>query len=806
MKLNILSASISSALLVLGGQISQAHAQTQAGGVPAADNGIIVTVTAQNRTQQAQDVPISLQIIGSEQINKLAAPNLAEMNGYIPGLSVNAEQPTQPSISMRGIGTGDFGVGTDSPVGMYIDGVYAGKTGGALMNFNDVQRVEVLKGPQGTLFGRNSAGGAISVVTREPSNEQELDLRLRYGNHGKRHAEVLLNDTLSDTVAVRISAVHDASDGFIRDAATGRSLQKGRDAGVRGTVRWNAPGQTKVLLSYEYEKLNHMARAAIGLVAMPAAGTPPVPANSKAFLDPRSAPVYNDAIGNGESRDFNGATLRIEKPLGWATFKSTTAMRRFTSRNLQDNDGTNRISTYLTTENAEKNRSLQQEFRLSGDTGMADWVTGVSFFSEHAQQNSQVNTNTNTLDTVFGNVAGFPVYSLLNGAMMQAGLPFNLFGHSWQENMTVDGRYKAAALYGDVIWHLAPKLNLTTGVRFTRDDKRFSWFSPARNAASLDKTVATLEQLRFFDALVQMGAISAQQRMMVMGALTQNIEFTAPGANVKPLGKANKWSDTSPRAVLDYKLTPESMVFASVAKGYQAGGFNALSVNSTYAPEKVWNYEAGMKNTFREQKLLVNASVFKYVFSNLQSLSLVNNGAPIPTYQVTSSDQSAHGIDFEARWSPLRDVRLNFNSEYLDQTYKHFVTSDGLVLSGQPAGAPKWSMAAGIDYFIRNVAGGDVNLTFQHAYTGATRCNADSLQGRCLVTPKFTVGEARQRSDLRVGYEAANRHWGVALYANNLFDKRYVTGIGNTSASTMGTPYASVNAPRKVGVELRVSM
>ena len=790
----VLSSSISSALLVCTGVAIAAEKAPQ--------ETHVVVVTAQNRTQQAQDVPIALQIINSEQIDKLAAPNLADMDGYIPGLSVSAEQPTQPSMSLRGIGTGDFGIGTDAPVGVYIDGVYAGKTGGAVMNFNDVQRIEVLKGPQGTLFGRNSAAGAISIVTREPGRENELEARLRYGKYHTRNVELLVNTALGDSTALRISAVHHGSDGWLRDAASGASLQHGSDSGVRATLRWDAPARAKVLLSVEAEKLDHLARPAIGLVA----GVPGVPANPAGYLDPRVAPVYNDAINNGETRDFRGGTLRIEVPLGWATFNSTTGVRRFDSRNRQDNDGTNRPTHYVDTENAERNRSWQQEFRLSGATGMADWVTGLSFYHEKARQTSQVNTNTDTLDTIFGNVAGFPVFSTLEGAAAMAGIPAGLLGNSWQEDMNVAGKYKAVAIYGDVIWHLAPRLNLTTGIRYTRDDKRFSWHSPLRSAAGLDESVERLLNLGFFDALVAMGAMSEMDKMMALGAMTQNIEFTSPGASAAPLSKQNKWSDTSPRVVLDYKFNDDMMAYGSVAKGYQSGGFNALQVNATYAPEKVWNYEVGMKNYYRQYKLLLNASLYHYKFSNLQSLALVNNGSPIPTYQVTSSDQEAHGLDFEARWQPARDLRLNLSSAYIDQTYKTFTTSDGIRLDGQPVGTPKWTSAMGVDYWLRDVAGGDINFTLQHAYTGATRCNADALQGACLVTPRFRVGGATQRTDLRVGYEAASHKWSVALFANNLFDKRYVTSIGNMTTGLLGTPYASVNAPRRIGAELRVNM
>ncbi|MBA5636003.1 TonB-dependent receptor [Duganella sp. LX20W] len=768
----------------------------------------IVTITAQSRTQAAQAVPIAMQLISSDQIGKLAAVNLSAMNGYIPGLAVDAEQPTQPKYAMRGIGTSDFGIGTDSPVGVYVDGVYTGKTGGALMNFNDTQRVEVLKGPQGTLFGRNSAGGAISVITREPSQERAGEVHLRAGNHGLAYMDGLLNVPLSDTMALRMTVVDQYSKGWLRDAATGEHLNGNSDWGTRATLRWNAPEQTKVLLSWEHEKLDQKARPAIGLVALPAApGVPTVPVNPQAYLDPRTAPVYNDAIGNAEARDFDGVTLRVERPFGWGTFNSTTAYRHFKSRNLEDSDGTNRINTHLDTINYESNGSWQQEFKLSGKTALVDWVGGASFYYENAHQTSQIGMNTDTLDTVFGNLAGMPVYTLLDGAAQQFGVPAKFFGNSWQESMINRGQSKAYALFADTIWHVAPKTNLTAGVRLTHDDKRFSWYSPNRDAPGLDATLAALNAQGFFPGLVQAGALTPDQLQQVMGALTQNIEFNNPSAATAAVSAHKGWTDVSPRVVLDYKLTPAVMVYGSVTKGYQAGGFNALAVAGKYEPETIWNYEAGVKSYFREQHLLINASLFHYKFSNLQSLSLIGNtGSAIPTYQVSSSNQVATGLDAEARWQATRDLRLTFSSEYINQKYQHFVTGDGVDLSDQPVGAPLWSASAGIDYTWRDAFGGTVNVSAQHAYTGATRCNADALQGACLRTPAFTVGGARQHSDLRLGWEADSGNWGVALFVNNVFDKRYVNRIDNTSAGIMGTPFATVSEPRRIGVELRASL
>ncbi len=767
----------------------------------------IITVTAQSRSQQAQAVPISLQLVTAEQFEKLAANNLADVNGYIPGLVIDADQPTQPGYSIRGIGTSDFGIGTDSPVGIYVDGVYTGKTGGALMNFNDTQRVEVLKGPQGTLFGRNSAAGAISVVTHEPGADFDADGHVRIGQYGERYVDALLNVPINDNLAARFTFVDHKTDGWLTDAATGQKLNAQSDWGMRASLKWEA-GQTKVLLSYEHESLDQDASVAIGIVPVPAAGaTPAFPPNPASYINPLTAPIYNDVQGNRETRDFDGVTLRIEHPLSFATFNSTTGYRHFTSGNLEGNDGTNNIATYLDTNNIESNTTWQQEFKLSGKNDMVDWLTGISFFGESAHQTSQVDTYTDTLNTLSNNLYGLPIYSVLQGAIGQFGLPVNLFGNSWQESMINKGTYRSDAIYGDAIWHLTPQMNLTTGVRYTRDSKDFSWYNPPRSADGLDAALAELNQANFFPTLVQVGALSQAQATAAQGALTQNIEFNNAAATAGRVTMSNSWSNVSPRLVLDYKLTPDILVYGSATKGYQSGGFNALSVAGVYDPETVRNFELGIKSYFRDQHLLINASLFSYKFSNLQSLNLVQNGSPIPSYQVTSSDQVGNGLDFEANWRPTRNWKLSLSSEFIDQTYRNYVSPDGTSLNDQPVGTPRWSVGAIIDYTMHNVASGSLDFTLGQTYVGATRCNADSAyQGTCLSTPTFTVGSAQNHTDGRIGWDADSHKWGVALYARNIFNNQYVEHIGNTSASTLGTPYASISAPRVVGIELHAGL
>jgi iron complex outermembrane receptor protein len=235
-------------LLASAGAHAQAAAPEAAASAPA-DDTQVVTVTAQGRKQEVQKVPIAIQLLGPQDIAKVGAVNLAQVADFVPGLSVDASQPTQPSYALRGLGNGDFGIGTDAPVGVYVNGIYTGKTGGALLNFNDVKRVEVLKGPQGTLFGRNSAGGAISIVTNDPDSQHMVSGLVRVGNYGTVHAEGVLNQPLSEDLSVRFSAVGEKSDGWATNTVDGKKNPQAHTWGSRLGARWSPNDATSVILT-----------------------------------------------------------------------------------------------------------------------------------------------------------------------------------------------------------------------------------------------------------------------------------------------------------------------------------------------------------------------------------------------------------------------------------------------------------------------------------------------------------------------------------------------------------------------------
>jgi iron complex outermembrane receptor protein len=732
-----------------------------------------VIVTSQAREQTVQEVPIAIQVVTMEQINDLAATNLSDMNGYFPGFTVSGDQPTQANYALRGIGTGDFGIGTDAPVGVYVDGVYTGKTGGALLNFNDVQRVEVLKGPQGTLFGRNSAAGAIAIYTNQPTAETTANGLVRVGSYGTRYFEGVANAPLADNFFARASFVNNRSDGWVTNRTTGDKVGDDNDWGTRLAFKWLPTDDTEVTLRWEHEDLDQGARPAFGVIKVPNGTMPPKPPTAATFVDPFDAPLENDAPDN-ESRRFDGGTLHVETSIADLTFQSTTAYRRFKSYNRQDNDGTSNIATYLDTTNAEDNTSWQQEFRLAGESDLFDWVTGASYYYADATQQSDVVTYTDTIDSLIG----APIFG---GS--------GLLGHSWTEITRNGNLTQSGSVYGDAIWHLTEDVNLTTGLRWTRDSKHASWYVPPHSAPDLGPGTPLYDTGNLIFA-------SASQ-------------FASSKVNASDV-----WVDLSPRVVLDYRLSPDSMMFASWSQGYQSGGFDVFSPYGQFDPEHMTNYEIGVKNYFPDVGLTVNASLFYYEFTDLQNISLITTNPDdlVAQYQVDNSDQSAYGLDVDVAYQFNEHLRLFTAAELIDQTYDKKLFSSHLGagtvdLDGEPVGTPVLTMMAGVTYDW-DMFGGIGELTLQGTHSSKTRCNDQSKEEfDCLHTSEIEVGEAKTRVDLRLGWDTSDHKYGAAFVVNNLFDKRYVTSApGGQTTWELGTPYVSITPPRFFGVEFKAGI
>ncbi|MFJ1468166.1 TonB-dependent receptor [Massilia orientalis] len=780
-----------------------------AAGVPdacrAQDVMPVVTVTAQSRSQDIQNVPIAVQTLAGSALRDVGVVNLAGMDAFVPGLSVEPLQSTRPIIFLRGVGTEDYGIGTDSPVGIFTDSVYAGKTGGSLLNFNDVKRIEVLKGPQGTLFGRNAAAGVISIVTNDPVERTEAGGLVRVGTRGAVHTELLYNTPLAEGLALRISAVDQRDNGWVRNTFNGQRMGDDGERGLRATVRWRRD-DTDAILGWEHGVMRVSGPPVFSLTGGKIDFGGPA-----TWVDPRRQPLANDAEPDAQARTFDGLTLRVTTPLRHATLSSITAYRHFNTQNWQDNDGSVNPAAYIGIGNVESNSTWQQEFKLSGQNGALDWVGGVSAYRERATQAQHVDLTTLSLDTLIRHAAGSAPYATLTGLAQGIGRAtgnaalqgLSLAGLPWRESIHDKGEYRAYAVYGDLLWHVSPVTNLTVGGRFTHDDKRFSWYNPPRIASELDARLAVMQQAQLFPTAVALKLLTPQQAASLQAVVARNVEFNNTVSSTSPFPASRSWNNFSPRIVLDRHLTRDHMVYGSWSKGYLAGGFDALGVNGYYDEELVTNTEIGIKGRVRALGLSYEASIFHYDYTNLQSLTLVaaNAGAGVPSYQVVNSDQRATGAELSAQWTLNRIWRLNGALAYLDQTYAHYVSPSGVRLDGQPPGAPRLSASAGATarWPLWN---GTADFNVMLGYIGERRCNADTrAQGTCNPDGSVDTGAAREKVDVRLGWTAPSGNWGVGAVVTNLTNRQTIAI--STLGAVVGSPYSYVSKPRAIALELR---
>ena len=355
-----------------------------------------------------------------------------------------------------------------------------------------------------------------------------------------------------------------------------------------------------------------------------------------------------------------------------------------------------------------------------------------------------------------------------------------------------------------MIWRATDKLNLTFGLRYTRDEKDFTWLNTPRNAPELEAKLDLLESLGFFDALAQMGIPITRE------LLTFDMAFIDPPAMVNKgvlVRDKRSWSDFSPRFVIDYHFNDKAMVFGSLAKGYKAGGFNALQIGPAFENEDVWNAEVGIKQSFG--RFSYNASLFHYRYDNRQSIRLIdpdpNNPVDIPRFVFDTGDLEATGIDFDMRWKVTDAFTLDAQAEWIDSKYKDYVTPEGVDLDGEPTGEPRFTASVGAAYRMSLGDSGDLRLSARHAYRGRTRCNAGSdLQGDCGVNALLDIGEPRERTDVRVGWTSPQGTWSWAVYGNNIFDNQYVKGLNTYGRGPLGVVGATISEPRTYGMEVAV--
>lgn len=771
-----------------------------------------IKVTAQKRSENMQQVPIALTAFSADSVEKMGLVNVNDLGRITPGLETNNATATQTIFNIRGISTNDFGIGLDAAVAVYVDGVYVGRRGTSNMNFNDVERVEVLKGPQGTLFGRNSAAGAIHIITKRATSETEGQFKATLGAYGKNKLEVSANAPINDHLNARLSMDRNRRDGYLDVKNSDTRYGNQNDWSMRGSLEWALAGGAEFILRADVSKIDQQARPAVTLNTAFGSGDP-------------FAPIEYDFEGH-ESRNVAGLSGEYTRDIAGMQFTSITAYRQFDRGNAMEDDGSAFAQAYFMSNLIEDQSQLSQEFRLSKTTDTLKWTLGANWYREDIDQITQATFNTVTFDSLAvvqlgldpRLVPSLPMYTGVAGAYMtmgntaakqavgaeimrllglgytmaqaQAQVGNSLVMANWDkingkhmEQFDNNGQTESSAIYFDATYSLTNKLDITLGGRYTYDQKDFYLHSEPQN---------------FFN----MPYGNVGKVPLAVAFMPQTADQTA------------NWSKFTPRAVMDYQWTDNVMTYASYSEGFKAGGFNTLGESAPVKEETVKNKEVGLKTTFFDNRLRVNVAGYRYDYTNLQQLELVGAPGTVPTYNLRNVDAQGKGYEAEIQWQATPDLRLgaNFghlNTEYTKWQYFQWETSGSKV--GQPiSGMPENQSAFTADYFFDGF-NGQFNWNITYSYTGD---RTQGVDGPALAVLPFAQGSVEGLNNdalnsisafslvnTKVTWRSSNHPLTLGLYVNNLLDERYIIQTGG-QAMAVGSPIATPGLPRMWGLEV----
>ncbi len=806
MSVKILLASSSAfALLFVG---AGAHAQTAAADAPRTVDEIVVT--AQKRTQSLQDVPIVVTAVNAQQLQDAGVRDIKDLTVVTPGLTVTTTgSNTSTTARIRGIGTVGDNVGLESSVGVVIDGVYRPRNGVAFGDLGDLERIEVLKGPQGTLFGKNTSAGVINILTKRPEFQVGANSEVTVGNFSAFGAALSLTGPIvADKVAGRLFLAGRSRDGFY-DVPGGLPTNDQNFYTARGQILFRLNEDAEINFVADYTDKNERCCGAVQIknAAGPTAvlnsivpGAIMNPPNPKAFTAFGTHDDQKHVVDKGVS-----ATLDWTTPwLGGARFTSITALRDWKSQGGGDTDGTLVDVLYGPAVDSSNPGSVQfrqfsQEFRLAGDTERLNWLVGAFFTNEKLTQHVRL---------VYGTQFEQYANGLFGGALpLFTGRPANgsTFVAGQGQNDTYKQEEKGAAIFTNNSFKITDKLTLTGGARYTWEKKDLDtvW-------NNTDGGIGCLTALSRVPTLGAPGAL-------ICGTF-QNPAFSQLGSNSQRL-REEKATGT---VKLDYRFTPQILAYASYARGYKAGGFNldriaqptqsggkpaAPILNTSFKPEIVDSYEIGMKNTLFDRTVLLNGTIFYQEFTDFQLNSfngLVFNVTSVPTV-------ISKGVDADFVWfTPIKGLTVNSGVTYAETYYPKSTAS---VLGSPPPPpanptgnqrlpgsrlslAPLWSASLAATYeheITDNLVGRvAVNAKYQSSYN--TGSNLDPVKNQ----PGFTLVNAR------VGIGPDDRSWQVEAWAQNIFDE-YYTQVGFDAVAQTGSYDAFLGMPRTYGMTLRLA-
>ncbi|UZW57257.1 TonB-dependent receptor [Sphingobium sp. JS3065] len=677
-----------------------------------------IVVTAQRRAENLQKVPLAITALSADQLNSQGIETVADLGGKVPGLSVQKFNGiVQPFL--RGIGSSTSTAGVESSVAVYLDGVYFSRLPSSFFDLANVERVEVLKGPQGTLFGRNSTGGVINVVTREPSFNPELKASIGYGRFDAVDGSMYVSSGLSDTVAMSASVTGKTSDGYGFNAITDNRYAFEDSLLINSKLMFKPSADSKVLLSGFYSWSENSGNKA----AFP--GTSSLGLNY--YYDqilglglgvPRAGNVYGDnapdarklgfyeSVSDPDQRDefkVYGGSLKIEQNLGIATLVSISGYSHV-SQNSSYGDYVPAPAPpapieFLVPAYSRVNL-FTQELQLVSKRGSAfDWIFGLYYLNSKTSY---------TADTVFD-------------------IP--LFYGDTPLTAPAAARVKSYAAYAQASYNVTPELKFTGGLRYT-------W----------DKTSGE----------------GSQGGVVVVPPDTSKVH--------KP----------SYKVAVDYQVTPDVMVYALYSHGFKSGAYNILTYSSPATdPEELDDYEIGLKTELFDRRARFNVAAFWYDINNPQ-VQLITNGT---TFLSNAGGARVKGAEADLTVRAAQGLNLRGSLSYLDAKYTDYTNAPAgrpnFVLGGSDVLPPidasgnrlpfaaKWSFNLGGDYTI-DTGVGAITLTADWFHNSGYTFEPDEF----LRQGAYDLVNAQIK--LQASDNLAVRFWG-----RNLLDKKIVAGAAS---------------------------
>lgn len=717
-----------------------------------------IVVTAQKRSENLQDVPVSVTALTADQLKDQRVGDVLALSGLSPGLQIKTDDnAANPRIFIRGIGVNDFNPSTASAVGVYVDGVYVASPLAQMAGFYDLQQVEVLRGPQGTLYGRNTTGGAINVTTRKPSDTPEGDLAVDYGRFNSLNVQGGFGGPIADTLAFRIAGLYDKSDGYTLNRLTGN---KGNDAdrkAVRGALRWTPDDKLTVDVSASYSKSSGGSiltynRSLVAQTAEAASTADPDPTFGYIFCKPAyytsgqctNVAGYANTSSNKYEGDYRfegkdivklfGATSAVSYDFGGVTLYSITGYQRAKRDDYEETDA-NPISIFDARYVAEQD-TTSQELRLQSNGATAlRWVAGVYA----ARDNLDNDSHYNVLEVLR---VPDPVN---NPTGMDPANSVGVFGWPLHQKTT------SYAAFGQVDYDLTPKLTLTGGLRWSQDKKTFHYVS------DVDYGLLTL------------------------------FEYD----------NQKTFSSISGRVGLRYAISDDANVYATYNRGTKSGGFFSGQTTDPadlgpYRDETVNAYEVGAKSEFLDRRLRVNVSAFYYDYKDLQVYTVIQrNGLPVQLF-TNASKARVYGGEAEIEARPMTGLSLTLGASLLNAEYKDFQSLGDDYSGNTLPSAPKASLNGAARY-EHPVGAGKLISQLDFTYRGKVyydTANTERLSDK-----------ARAYVNGQLGWAFADGRYELGVWGKNLADTTNISDI--TPIAAFGFDVFSMGPPRTYGVYLR---